>query len=1001
MAKELRLRRGNAATTALFVGADSEVTVNSDNHSIHVHDGLSAGGFELARVDLTNVDDSVFAAKAAAAGISGGGGGGGGGGSGAPETANYLVVSNDPTLTNDRRLQAGAGIVTVDGGANASFVISANLSNSAPRNLGSASSGISNTISRSDHVHAMPTATDVGAVPTSRAVLAGTGLTGGGPLTSNVTLTLNASLGDLNNVFLSSPANGDMLIYNGATSRFENSPNYPKITTQSNGTTIGTANSVRIMNFTGGGATLTAQSDPTIVNVNIPPSFTQQQIFDFVGSMVGANSTQNGITVTYDGARAKLNFDVNDPVITLTGAVQGTGTLTNLANLSIATVLASNAVVLGQNTQGNYVATLAGSNAITITNATNTTAGAQYSIAINTSDANFIEDIQDIVGTMVTGSNTETGINVTYDDPNGKLNFVVANSSLVLTGAVAGTATLIPGQSVTLTAVIPDNSIALATQTTGNYIGNIAGTNGILVSGSGVKNANVTIDFDVTNSAFVESMQDIVGSMVAAGIKTGMTVLYDDPNNRLNFSVNSPNLTFTGALTGTAQIVNLSDTTIPLTLANASVILGQHTTGNYVQTVSVSGGGLSLTGSGVGAQVQIASNATASSVANTIVLRDSSGNFVAGTITATLNGQASTAAALATARSISLTGDVTGIVTFDGSANVSMSTSLKPITTISAGSYTSANITVDAYGRIVGISNGSGGGGGGGSSTTGSFTANASTSGQVIIGGETNGAIEIGQQGRASSGTPYIDFHSALGSGDYDVRLQASGGSSASVGSGNLAVYANAFTPGTNNTVSLGVAGTQFLAAYAGSFVGNTVTLTGNASVGGALSVTGNIAPVGNAVSNLGSATTQFNNVYAVLFNGTATSARYADLAERYHADMPYEPGTVVVFGGANEITACTQNGDTAVAGVISTDPAYMMNSEAGSNDTHPYVALVGRVPCKVIGTVRKGQMLTTSEMPGYAMATNAPRMGAVIGKALEAKHDNGPGLIEISVQRF
>jgi hypothetical protein len=135
-------------------------------------------------------------------------------------------------------------------------------------------------------------------------------------------------------------------------------------------------------------------------------------------------------------------------------------------------------------------------------------------------------------------------------------------------------------------------------------------------------------------------------------------------------------------------------------------------------------------------------------------------------------------------------------------------------------------------------------------------------------------------------------------------------------------------------------------------------------------------------------------DVYANIFSGTATSARYADLAERYEADAILEPGTVVCFGGSKEITACDHPNDHAVAGVVSTDPAYMMNSGAGNNDTHPYIALTGRVPVKVVGPVAKGDLLVASSVKGHAMANNGAKAGTIIGKAI-GSIDSGEGVVE------
>jgi len=137
-------------------------------------------------------------------------------------------------------------------------------------------------------------------------------------------------------------------------------------------------------------------------------------------------------------------------------------------------------------------------------------------------------------------------------------------------------------------------------------------------------------------------------------------------------------------------------------------------------------------------------------------------------------------------------------------------------------------------------------------------------------------------------------------------------------------------------------------------------------------------------------------NFAAGTITATATSAQYADLAERYGSDAQYDAGTVVVFGGDKEITMSSAAYDHKVAGVISSAPAYMMNAEAGDDATHPFVALTGRVPCKVTGTVRKGDLLCTSDVAGHAMAGEA-KCGHMIGKALE-DFDGETGVIEVLV---
>ena len=130
----------------------------------------------------------------------------------------------------------------------------------------------------------------------------------------------------------------------------------------------------------------------------------------------------------------------------------------------------------------------------------------------------------------------------------------------------------------------------------------------------------------------------------------------------------------------------------------------------------------------------------------------------------------------------------------------------------------------------------------------------------------------------------------------------------------------------------------------------------------------------------------------------TATAARYSDLAEYYTADQEYEPGTVLVFGGSAETTTTTVFGDSRVAGVVSTAPGFYMNSEL--EGTRACIALQGRVPCKVVGRVKKGDMLTTSAVPGHAARAIDPKVGTIIGKALQDKDTLEAGVIEVAVGR-
>lgn len=160
------------------------------------------------------------------------------------------------------------------------------------------------------------------------------------------------------------------------------------------------------------------------------------------------------------------------------------------------------------------------------------------------------------------------------------------------------------------------------------------------------------------------------------------------------------------------------------------------------------------------------------------------------------------------------------------------------------------------------------------------------------------------------------------------------------------------------------------------------------------LGVTGITNLGANAVGNIGSASSYFNTVFA-----TATTALYADVAERFETDQIYEPGTVVELGGVKEITMVRNELSDSVFGVISTRPAFTMNGGAGDNNTHPPVAMTGRVPVKTVGQVRKGDRLVSAgngiaraAQPGEATAFNT------IGRALTDKLSDEMGTVEAIV---
>ena len=184
-------------------------------------------------------------------------------------------------------------------------------------------------------------------------------------------------------------------------------------------------------------------------------------------------------------------------------------------------------------------------------------------------------------------------------------------------------------------------------------------------------------------------------------------------------------------------------------------------------------------------------------------------------------------------------------------------------------------------------------------------------------------------------------------------------------------------TLAANNTQTIGNATTGFATVFASTFDGVKAELTGTSNI---------------AVIN-GTSATFTGNVGGTYFNGIATQAQYADMAEIYSSDVEYEPGTVIKIGGEKEITQTVEHADVDVFGVISSNPAYLMNSEAQGQP----VALAGRVPVKVIGKVAKGERLVSSDVPGVAwgVADEDVDIKAIIGRSLEDKEDGDQGVIE------
>ena len=597
-------------------------------------------------------------------------------------------------------------------------------------------------------------------------------------------------------------------------------------------------------------------------------------------------------------------------------------------------------------------------------------------------------------GQLVTGAITATG-NITG-------NYILGNGSLLSGLPETYSNANVAAYLLTNTGNIAAGNVSV----TGNVVGGNIVTAGIIstsgnVAAAGIISATGNI---VTTGLFIGNFQgNVTGNFVIPGANT--QVVFNTNGNAdatagMTFDTNGPNL-FT--VLGTISSLG-------------NVIAGNITTGNVVTaTGNITGGNLRTAG-----LITATGNVTGGNIIATANVNG--GNITtAGVISATGNV---TGGNIRTAGAVTATGNVSG-------GNVLVTNDVQAGGNVSATSHTGTSVSVT--GNVTG----------GNIRTVGIITATGNVSGNFFIG---NGSQLSG-----------IDATS-IQNGNSNVRIASSNGNVTVnvTGVSPLAIFANTgllisgfISAGGNvvganliqgttrvykwttqaNTAPLNaVAGDEWYDSYTDKLykyindgIGSqwvdqsfpstfgTLAVTGAATIGGTLAVTGNItggnllttgtASVAsitktgsNAVGNIGSASNYFNTVFA-----QATSAQYADLAEHYAADTEYAPGTVVVFGGESEITVSNVSHDTRVAGVVSSQPAYVMNAQ----NPGTLVALAGRVPCQVQGPVSKGDRLV-NKTSGTAGRFDPAlgELGCIIGKSLEDIADDQVALIEISVGR-
>ena len=387
------------------------------------------------------------------------------------------------------------------------------------------------------------------------------------------------------------------------------------------------------------------------------------------------------------------------------------------------------------------------------------------------------------------------------------------------------------------------------------------------------------------------------------------------------------------------------------------------------------------------------------------VIQDLVGAMFSGTetgMTATYNDSGSvvnltvnSAPKLTTARTISLSGDASGSVTFDGSANKSLSVTVANDShTHAFGNITGKPTTLSGYGITDSLATDA--------ELTNGLAGKVSTNSAQSLTSSANALTFSANTLTLSRGDGTTDT--------VDLSAYMDDTNAARITSGTMASNGTAtFTrdDATTFTVDMSVLlyDTNLTRITSAGFntSNGVLTLTRNGGSTVTVDLDGRYTDNGYAdTMNQHVRTTDspsFVAVTAANFYGEATTAKYADLAERYAADAEYAEGTLMAFGGDAEVTAAAGYASGKLAGVISTKPAVMMNSDAGDDATHPYIALQGRVPVSVEGDVKKGDILVASDIAGLAavwMNEDAdPRMTAYVGIAIS---DSADGMVEVKV---
>jgi hypothetical protein len=763
--------------------------------------------------------------------------------------------------------------------------------------------------------------------------------------------------------------------------------------------------------------TLTASGNVRGANLNVGGVANTNSVTAVTTISAGGNVTGGNVNT---GGQVSAGGNVTGSNITSTGLVSAAGNVVSgsffigdggfLSNITVASNVAVTQLANGtsnwtiRGAGGEITGDVAGNPNVVIITTNSMTMAGLVSATGNVTGGNITT--AGIIS--ATGNITGGNVNATF----GNFNTVIgaANASNLTTGTVpsdrlTGIYSInVSGFAATVSASSQPNITSVGTLTSLSASGNITGGN--LVTAGGANVATLIASSTVSAGGNITGGNIITGGLVTStgNVNTSGGVLAT--GNVRGGNLLTPGLiSATGAITG----ADISGTTIS---GSGNVTGGNLITGGLITaTGAITGAAIS------GTTVSASGNITGGNV-NTAGLVSAGGNIVGGN--------------LVTAGLITATGNVTGNYILGNGALLT-----GVITSVANINFGTSNVTVVSSGGNISV-------GVGGTSnvvvwaTTGQFTTglisatgNIQTSGQFIGSGaglsSITGANVTGTVANATFATSAGSATTATTAGTVTTAAQpnitsvgtltslsSSGnitganingngsGLSSITGANVTGTVANAtFATSAGSATSATTAGTVTTAAQPNitsvgtlSSLAVTANITaGNLSVSTGTVSAGNILNTNaNGIGNIGSATTYFNRVFA-----TATTALYADLAEKFLADQPYAPGTVLIFGGEQEVTQSVTDQDHRVAGVVSTNPSYIMNSGLAGNYAVE-LALQGRVPCHVVGPVEKGDLLV-SAADGRARAVKSAPAGTIIGKSLQ-NFNGTTGTIEIVVGR-